>query len=255
MSDPLFAIDGRAILVAGGAGGLGAPLAAALAQRGAKVLVADIDMPRAEKIASELGTTHNADVRACALDVVSAQSCAAAVDLAVSAWGRLDGLINATGIYRVADALQFDDADWESTIAINLTGAFRLARAAGRVMVAQKSGRIVTLASVSSEISNVRYAAYAASKAGVAHLTRVLAVEWARAGVTVNAIGPAVIPTPLAQPILDDAKQREAALRRIPMGRFGTPNDLLGAAIFLLSPAADFVTGQILFVDGGRTIS
>ena len=174
MSDPLFAIDGRAILVAGGAGGLGAPLAAALAQRGAKVLIADIDMPRAEKIARELGAAHNADVRACALDVVSAQSCAAAVDLAVSAWGRLDGLINATGIYRVADALQFDDADWESTIATNLTGAFRLARAAGRVMVAQKSGRIVTLASVSSVVSNARYAAYAASKAGVAHLTRVL---------------------------------------------------------------------------------
>jgi NAD(P)-dependent dehydrogenase (short-subunit alcohol dehydrogenase family) len=255
MNDPLFDIDGRAILVAGGAGGLGGPLAAAMVQRGAKVLIADIDVPRAEEFARELAAAHKADVRACALDVVSTQSCTAAVDLAVSAWGRLDGLINATGIYRVADALQLTDADWDSTIATNLTGAFRLARAAGRVMVAQQSGRIVTLASVSSEISNPRYAAYAASKAGVAHLTRVLAVEWAGAGVTVNAIGPAVIPTPLAQPILDDSKQREAALRRIPMGRFGAPNDLLGAAIFLLSPAASFVTGQILYVDGGRTIS
>lgn len=254
MADSLFSIDGTAILVAGGAGGLGAPIAAALAQRGAKVLIADIDAQRAEKTASELTAAHKADVRACALEVVSAQSCAAAVALAMSAWGRLDGMLNASGIYRVASALDFDDDSWNRTIEINLTGAFRLARAAGRVMVAQGSGRIITLASVSSAVANPRYAAYAASKAGVAHLTRVLAVEWASKGVTVNAIGPAAIPTPLAQPIFDNEKQRAAALARIPMGRFGTPEDLVGAAIFLLSPAAAFVTGQILFVDGGRTI-
>jgi NAD(P)-dependent dehydrogenase (short-subunit alcohol dehydrogenase family) len=144
MNDPLFVIDGRVMLVAGGAGGLGTPLAAALAQRGAKVLIADIDAQRAEKPARELAATHKADVRACALDVVSPQSCAAAVDLAVSAWGRLDGLVNATGIYRVAGALELDDEAWERTLEINLTGAFRLARAAGQVMVAQRSGRIVT---------------------------------------------------------------------------------------------------------------
>jgi NAD(P)-dependent dehydrogenase (short-subunit alcohol dehydrogenase family) len=116
MNDPLFVIDGRVMLVAGGAGGLGTPLAAALAERGAKVLIADIGAQRAQKTARELAATHKADIRACALDVVSPQSCAAAVDLAVSAWGRLDGLVNATGIYRVAGALELDEETWERTI-------------------------------------------------------------------------------------------------------------------------------------------
>ena len=189
------------------------------------------------------------------LDVVSAESCAAAVDAAVRQWGRLDGMLNASGIYRVADALDFDDQAWQQSIDINVTGAFRLARAAGRVMTAQRAGSIVTLASVSSAVSNPRYAAYASTKAAVAHLTRVLAVEWAKCGVTVNAIGPAVIPTPLSDPIVGDEQQRALALSRIPMGRFGTPEDLFGAAIFLMSPAAGFVTGQTLYVDGGRTVS
>jgi NAD(P)-dependent dehydrogenase (short-subunit alcohol dehydrogenase family) len=251
---PLFGIDGRVILVAGGAGGLGAPMAKAFTQRGAKVLIADLDEHLAVETAEHL-RTNGGDVRSIALDVTSTVSCAATVDLAVANWGRLDGLVNASGIYRVGHAFELDDEAWDRTIQINLTGAFRLARAAGRKMVEQRDGRVVTLASVSSAVANPRYAAYAASKAGVAHLTRVLAIEWAAFGVTVNAIGPAAIPTPLAQPIFDDEKERAAALARIPMGRFGTPDDLIGAAIFLLSPAAAFVTGQILFIDGGRTIS
>jgi NAD(P)-dependent dehydrogenase (short-subunit alcohol dehydrogenase family) len=254
MTDPLFTLDGRTIIVAGGAGGLGRPLAEGLVQRGARVLVADIDERAAGETAAALRAQGGA-ADAIALDVVSSTSCASAVAHAVTTWGRLDGLVNASGVYRVAPALELEERDWERTIDINVTGAFRLARAAGKVMVAQGSGTIVTLASVSSAVSNPRYAAYAASKAAVAHLTRVLAVEWAPHGVTVNAIGPAVIPTPLSQPILADERQREAALARIPMGRFGTPEDLVGAAVFLLSPAGAFVTGQILFVDGGRTIS
>jgi NAD(P)-dependent dehydrogenase (short-subunit alcohol dehydrogenase family) len=254
MTDPLFTIEGRTIIVAGGAGGLGRPLAEGLVQRGARVLVADIDERAAGETAAAL-CARGGTADAAALDVVSSTSCDAAVARAVAKWGRLDGLVNASGVYRVAPALELEERDWERTIDINLTGAFRLARAAGKVMVAQGRGTIVTLASVSSAVSNPRYAAYAASKAAVAHLTRVLAVEWAPHGVTVNAIGPAAIPTPLSQPIFADERQRQAALARIPMGRFGTPEDLVGAAVFLLSPAGAFVTGQILFVDGGRTVS
>jgi NAD(P)-dependent dehydrogenase (short-subunit alcohol dehydrogenase family) len=252
MTDPLFTLEGRVVLVAGGAGGLGAPLAKAFARRGAKLLIADID----EQLASETAKRIGGDVRSTALDVTDTASCETAVKLATSTWGRLDGLMNASGIYRVGRVLdELDDESWERTIDINVTGAFRLARAAARNMVAQKAGSIVTIASVSSVVANPRYAAYAASKAAVAHLTRVLAVEWSASGVRVNAIGPAVIPTGMTKQIIDNEQTRESAMARIPMGRFGTPDDLIGAAVFLLSPASDFVTGQTLFVDGGRTIS
>lgn len=237
MPDPLFTVEGRAIIVAGGAGGLGRPLAEGLVQRGARVLVADIDERAACETAAAL-RAQGGTADAIALDVVSSTSCASAVAHAAAKWGRLDGLVNSSGVYSVAPALELEERDWERTIDINVTGAFRLARAAGRIMVAQGSGRIVTLASVSSAVSNPRYAAYATSKAAVAHLTRVLAVEWAPHGVTVNAIGPAAIPTPLSQPIFADESQREAALAQIPMGRFGTPEDIVGATVFLhLLPA------------------
>lgn len=252
--DPYFSVAGLSILVAGGAGGLGAPLARALSARRARVAVADVDMDRARELARELSATTG-EAFAVPLDVVDGNSCAAGVDATIQKWGGLDGLVNASGIYRVAPALELADADWERTLDINVTGAFRLARAAGKAMIAQGRGSIVTLASVSSTVANPNYAAYAASKAAIAHVTRVLAVEWARHRVRVNAIGPAVTPTPLAAPILANETMRSAALARIPMGRFGSPDDLVAATIFLLSPGSSFVTGQTLYVDGGRSVS
>lgn len=251
--DPLFDVRGRRVLVAGGAGGLGYPLARELAARGAEIMLADLDARNAENRAREL-TGAGCRAYACRLDVTDESSCAEAVRAAVDRLGALDVLLNASGAYRTAPALDLGRRDWDITIGANLTGAFLLARAAGRVMTAQRHGRIITLASVSSAVANAEYAAYAASKAGVSHLTRVLAVEWAASGVTVNAVGPAVTPTPLAQPIVNDPARREAALAKIPMGRFGTPDDLVGIVILLASKAGAFVTGQTIFVDGGRTL-
>jgi NAD(P)-dependent dehydrogenase (short-subunit alcohol dehydrogenase family) len=253
-SDPLFGVNGQSILVAGGAGGLGAPIARELCRRGARVVVADIDHTRARAFATEL-VEEGGQATGIVLDVVDRSSCQAAIDSIVGHYGRIDGLINASGIYRVAPALELNDADWERTIDINLTGAFRLARAAGAAMTMQRSGSIVTITSVSSTVANPHYAAYAASKAGAAHLTRILALEWASSGVRINALGPAVTPTPMTTDLFENPNAISGALEKIPMKRFGTPNDLLAAAIFLLSPGSIFVTGQVLYVDGGRTIS
>jgi NAD(P)-dependent dehydrogenase (short-subunit alcohol dehydrogenase family) len=255
MTDPLFDVSGLTVLAAGGAGGLGKVLAQALAERGARVTVADFDAEAAAEVAESLpGEGHGA----CVLDVRDEESCNAAVADAASratgTGGRLDVLLNCAGIFRTAPALELAAKDFADSIAINLTGSFVLARAAGAVMVAQGGGRIITLASVSSQVVNPDFAAYASSKAGLSHLTRVLALEWAAKGVTVNAIGPAVVPTPLVEDFLKRTGKYDYQMGRIPMGRFCTAEDLIGAALLLASPAGAFITGQTIYVDGGRTL-
>ncbi len=168
--------------------------------------------------------------------------------------GKLDTLINSAGIALLAPAAELDIAQFEDTLAINLTGTFLMSRHAARVMIPAGGGRIINMASVSSEVINPEYAAYASSKAGVAHLTRILAIEWAKQNVTVNAIGPAVTPTPMALAKMDDPAFTEYQLNKIPMGRFGEPRDLFGAMLLLASPAGAFITGQVFYVDGGRTL-
>ena len=252
-SDPLFAVNGKSILVAGGTGGLGTTLARELDRRGARVVIADVNHARAQELAKELSGA-GAEAGSVALNVTDRGSCRAAVEYTLDLFGKIDGLVNASGIYRVGPALELSDADWDDTIDINLTGAFRIACAAGAAMTKQRSGSIVTVTSVSSHVANQNYAAYAASKAGAAHLTRVLALEWASLGIRVNALGPAVTPTPLTTDLFKDPAAVSGALAKIPMNRFGTPDDLMAATIFLLGPGSVFMTGQVLYVDGGRTI-
>lgn len=253
MTDRLFDVRDRVVMVAGGAGGLGVVLARAFAERGARIALADIDGTRARKIAETLGAADGTGL-GCVLDVRKQTSCAGAVRRVVKRFGRLDVLINAVGIFSTAAAVDLDRRTWDATIATNLSGAFLIAQAAGRIMVEKNSGRIVTIASASSRVANPGYAAYAAAKAGVSQLTRVLALEWAPFGVTVNAIGPAMTPTPLTRELLADRERHAAALAQIPLGRFGTPEDLIGVAVLLASDAGSFITGQTIFVDGGRTL-
>ncbi len=251
MTDPLFDVSGLVVLVAGGAGGLGKVLAQSLAERGAKVTVADLADGAATEVAKNLpGKGHSSS----ALDVRDEVSCRVAVSQATEAVGRLDVLLNCVGIFQTAPALELTAKDFEDSILTNLAGAFFLARAGGKVMVDQGGGRIITLASVSSKVVNPDYAAYASSKAGLSHLTRVLALEWAKHKVTVNAIGPAVVPTPLAEEHLKNSGKYDYQMSRIPLGRFCAAEDLVGATLLLASPAGAFITGQTIYVDGGRTL-
>jgi len=165
--------------------------------------------------------------------------------------GQIDVLINNAGTIRRAPAADFSDADWDTVIEVNLTSAFRLCRAAGRHMLAKGSGKIVNVASLLSFQGGITVPAYAAAKGGIAQLTKALANEWAGRGVHVNAIAPGYMRTDNTQALRDDPVRSKAILDRIPAGRWGEPSDIAGAAVFLASPASNYVHGHVLVVDGG----
>jgi NAD(P)-dependent dehydrogenase (short-subunit alcohol dehydrogenase family) len=252
MADPLFDISGRRALVAGGARGLGQSFVELLAARGVQVVVADILEKEGRDVVAGLEGEGHAFVR---LDITDEKSVADAVEFSAGKAHGLDIVLNSVGIARFKPATELTVEEFAMTMAVNVTGAYALSRCAGmRMMDDGISGSIVHIASVSSVVSNPNYAAYATSKAAMSQLVRVLAREWATHDITVNALGPAVTPTALAGPILEDEAFRTRSLAQIPMGRFGTPEDLFGAFLLLVSPAGRFITGQTLFVDGGRTL-
>lgn len=249
MSDPLFDIACRSIVVAGAASGLGRAMAHALAARGVHVTIADSSPAPLAVLAQELGP----DVAMQVADITREADTDALMALATERFGAVDGVVNTAGLLRIAPALALDAADFKETLDVNVTGALLLSRSAARAMRG-KGGRIIHFASVSSTVANINYAAYATSKAALSQLIRVLAREWAPLGITVNAIAPAMTETGMTGKYLSDAGFREQALASIPLGRLGTPEDLFGVLILLLSAAGAFITGQTIYVDGGRTL-
>jgi NAD(P)-dependent dehydrogenase (short-subunit alcohol dehydrogenase family) len=245
--ETLFGITDRVILVTGAAGGLGSAIVRALAAQDARVIVTDIDGARAEALASECG----AEART--LDIRDEGAVEAVLGAVLEAHGRLDGLINAAGIYRIAPIAEMATTDFAQSMETNFTGAFFLTRAAAKAM-GEKGGRILHLASVSSLVANADYVAYASSKAALSQMVRVAARELASKGITVNAIGPAVTDTPLIAAHLADPAFRANAIAQIPMGRLGTPQDIIAPVILLMAPGGAFITGQTIYVDGGRTL-
>jgi gluconate 5-dehydrogenase len=245
----LFDLTDRVVIVTGGAGALGQEIGRGLAAFGARVILADVDGERAAEAA-----TGVVGARSERVDVTEPESAGALVSRVVAAHGRIDVLVNAAGVFRVAPMLELKLSDWETVLKVNLTGIFVMTQAAGAVMLRQGKGRVINLGSVSSRVGNPEYAAYAASKGGVAQLTRALGAEWCRHGVLVNAIGPAFTETPLTRDYLERPDARRRVLEKIPMGRLGEPRDIVGAAVFLASDASAFVVGQTLYVDGGRTL-
>ncbi|HEX3724426.1 MAG TPA: 3-oxoacyl-ACP reductase family protein [Nitrolancea sp.] len=247
----LYDLSGRHALVVG-CGGIGQACVEALANFGASVATADQSLQLAQEAASAVRQAGR-ETLALEVDISDATSSRQCVADTVSAFGRIDILVNAAGINIRKPALEFAPEEWERILAVNLSGVFYVTQAAGQLMVDQRYGKVVTISSVSSLVGHPNLAPYGASKGGLLVLTKTLAVEWAPFNVTVNAVGPAYTETPLTSRYLLEPGRREEIVRDIPMGRLAQPEETAAAVVFLASDASRFVTGQTIYVDGGRT--
>jgi NAD(P)-dependent dehydrogenase (short-subunit alcohol dehydrogenase family) len=242
-------VRGKAAIVTGGANGIGREVASQLAAAGAAVLVADRDGGEAETVAAEIAANGGRALGR-EVDVRDPVGCEALVAAVQEAFGRLDALVTSAGIARSRPFLRTSLELWQETLDVNLTGTFLCCQAAAPAMIAAGGGRIITMASVSGERGGTGRAAYGASKGGVITLTRVMAVELARHNITVNAIAPGPVETPMVA-ALHTAEDRAAWLGSVPARRYGTPAEVAAAAVFLASDEASFITGHVLDVDGG----
>jgi D-threitol dehydrogenase (NAD+) len=240
--DLSFSLDGKVAVITGGASGIGAAIASAYAAKGAKVVILDLTVP------SEPG-----DVAAFACDVTDQASVVAAVDQVMQLHGRIDVLVNSAGVVQLAPAEELSLSAWNTTLAVNLTGAFLLCQTVGRIMLEQRHGKVINLASQAASVALLAHAAYCASKFGLVGLTKVLASEWAGRGVTANTISPTVVLTDLGRKAWEGPKGARLK-EEIPTGRFAYPEEIAAAAVFLASDAADMINGADLLVDGGYTI-
>lgn len=251
MSHPSFDITGQVALVTGSSRGIGRALAAGLIEAGAHVVVNGRDADALERARAELAERPGATVFAVPFDVTDPGSVAAGVARAEELAGPIDILVNNAGRQRRTPFTEFADEDWNALLATNVTSAFLVGRAVSRAMVARGRGRIVNVCSLQSEVARPGIAAYAATKGALKMLTKGMCADLAGHGITVNGIGPGYFATELTQALVDDAEFSDWVRRRTPAGRWGRLDDLIGPLLFLCSPAAEFVNGQILYVDGG----
>lgn len=243
-------LTGRTAVVIGGTSGIGRVLARGLAEAGADVVPTSRRADLVDETAREIEALGLRTLRQTS-DVTDRASLDALCQAAVAAFGAVDIMVNCAGRTKKSATLDLDEADWNAILETNLTGTLRAAQVFGRHMVERRYGRIINIASLSSFVALYQVAAYGASKAAVAALTKSLAIEWAPYGVCVNAIAPGVFRTPLNEHLLDGTERGCEFLLRTPMRRFGRLEELAGAAVFLASEAASFVTGEVLVVDGG----
>jgi NAD(P)-dependent dehydrogenase (short-subunit alcohol dehydrogenase family) len=250
MSSQLFNLEGKVAVVIGGTSGIGRALARGLAEAGADVSPTSRRQQQVNDTAAEIEGLGRQSL-AVASDVADRASLESLASKVLSRFGKVDILINCAGRIKRTPTLTMAEEDWTAIVDTNLTGTFRACQVFGRPMLERGFGRIINIASLNSFVALNEVAAYAASKSGVSSLTRSLAVEWSKKGVLVNAIAPGVFRTDLNAQLLDTTPRGQELLMRTPMGRFGKTEELTGAAIFLASDAASFVTGQTLVVDGG----
>ncbi|MDX3309477.1 SDR family oxidoreductase [Streptomyces sp. NPDC054884] len=249
MSHPLFDISGRTALVTGSSRGIGLALARGLAEADCTVVLNGRDAGRLAQAAAGLpGTVHTS-----VFDVTDGPSVRAGLADVEDRVGPLDILVNNAGMQLRAPLLEFADSDWHRVLDANVTSAFLVGREAARGMIARGHGKIVNICSLQSEVARPGIAPYAAAKGALKMLTKGMCADWGPHGVQVNGLGPGYIETELTRPLVEDEEFSAWVRRRTPAGRWGRTEDLVGGVLFLVSPAADFVGGQVLYVDGGMT--
>jgi NAD(P)-dependent dehydrogenase (short-subunit alcohol dehydrogenase family) len=243
-------LDGRTAVVLGGTTGIGRALSLGLAEAGADVVATGRRLPQVEEVAAEIERLGRKSLRLTA-DVNDRRSLEQLLAATIASLEKVDILINCAGKIKRTPTLDFNEQEWSEIVDTNLTGTLRGCQVFGRHMLERGYGRIVNIASLNSFVAFTEVAAYGASKAAVAALTRALAVEWSARGICVNAIAPGVFRTHLNQALLDGTERGRELLMRTPCKRFGRVEELAGAAVFLSSEAASFINGQVLVVDGG----
>jgi len=248
-----FGLAGRVAVVTGAAQGIGAACVQRLAQEGARVALWDVDDARGQALAETL-TAAGREALYLRCDVSRKTEVDAALAATLGAFGRVDALVNNAGIFKAAEFLDISEADWDAVIAVNLKGAFLVGQAAARAMAAQGGGAIVNMSSVNGRMAIPTIASYNVSKGGIDQLTRVMALSLVGQGIRVNAVAPGTIATELAQnAVLGSAEARARIMSRTPMKRLGEPQEIADVVAFLLSDAASYMTGEIVYVDGGRS--